>query len=49
MADEFRKILPDEAVIPTETHKIKPLSAKFSFPTETIGDNLNSCSPFVND
>ena len=49
MADEFRKILPDEPVIPIETHKIKPVSAKFSMPTETIGDNPNSCRPFVND
>lgn len=49
MADEFRKILPDKGVIPGETREIKPLSAPFSFSPETIGDDLNSCRPFVND
>ena len=49
MADEFTKIRPKEPVIPIETHKIKPLSAQFSFPPEIIGDNLNACRPFVND
>lgn len=49
MTNEFRKILPDEAIIPNETHSIRPLSAPFAPPDETIGADLSSRRPFVND
>jgi len=49
MTNEFRKILPDEAIIPNETRMIRPLSAPFAPPDEAVGDDLNSCRPFVND
>ncbi|MEP6901566.1 MAG: hypothetical protein ABJA66_07430, partial [Actinomycetota bacterium] len=49
MADEFRKILSDKAETPNETRKIHSLSSPFALTPETVGDNLNSCRPFVND
>jgi hypothetical protein len=49
MADEFRKIMSDEAETPNETRDVQPLSSPFALTPETVGDNLNSCRPFVND
>jgi len=49
MADEFRKMLSDEAETPNETREIQPSTTLFTFTPETAGDNLNSCRPFVND
>lgn len=49
MTDEFHKILPDEAVTPNETREIQSWSLPFSLTPETVGDNMNSCRPFVND
>lgn len=48
MADEFRKMLSDEAETPNETREIQSLSSPFALTPETAGDNLNSCRPFVN-
>lgn len=49
MAGEFQKMLSKEAVSPNETMDIKPISAPFQFVPETIGNDFNSCRPFVND
>ena len=49
MADEFIRMFSDKAETPVETQLIKPVSAAPKLQNETVGDNLNSSRPFVNE